>query len=84
LVGASLLNNNALSFGDTSSTTFKLVVASIKNKDLKAQQMTSLQSSVLTQRTILHLKVLCGSSLQQLQHLFGMGPLTTLCPAVRL
>jgi hypothetical protein len=35
LVVASLLNNNALSFGDKSSTTFKLVVASIKNKDSK-------------------------------------------------
>jgi hypothetical protein len=35
LVVASILNNNALSFDDKSSTTFKLVVASIKNEDSK-------------------------------------------------
>jgi hypothetical protein len=35
LVVASVLNNNALSFGDKSTTTFKLVVASVKNTDSK-------------------------------------------------
>ena len=53
-------------FGDKPSFTYWLVVAS-EMKILKAKQMTALQSSILSQMTILQLKCLCSFASQQFQ-----------------